>query len=219
MEIQRITLESLQLPEAAATLSLPTGNNSDIWAGSFTFERGHRYMVSAASGTGKSSLCDFLFGNRIDYRGHILFDGTDARTFGIERWCTLRREALAYMPQEPVLFRGLSVADNIEVKNRLTRRRSAAWINQALEALDVADKAAWPVERLSVGQRQRVAAVRALCQPFSFLLLDEPVSHLDAGRARSLAALVDATAAEEGASVIFTSVGAELPLAAIRLTL
>ena len=69
-----------------------------------------------------------------------------------------------------------------------------------------------PPPRLSLGQQQRVAFVRCLCQPFDFLLLDEPVSHLDAANGETLASLVVEEARRQGAGVLVTSVGNRLPL-------
>lgn len=213
--ISQITLDNVRLPQIADS---PL-RQSDVWGESFEFVKGNRYLIRAESGSGKSSLCDFLFGNRIDYQGSILIDGSDTRRFSPERWCELRRCSLAYMSQDARLFDDLTVAENIDIKNRLTRHRTTDWIIDALRSLDIEDKMMWPARRLSVGQRQRVAAVRALCQPFDFLLLDEPVSHLDMERAMALAALIDRTADGEGGAVIITSVGNDLPLKAKTVTL
>ena len=65
---------------------------------------------------------------------------------------------------------------------------------------------------MSFGQQQRVAAVRALVQPFDFLLADEPVSHLDDANAAVLADIMAEEAARRGAGLIVTSVGRQLPL-------
>ena len=59
---------------------------------------------------------------------------------------------------------------------------------------------------------QRVAILRALAQPFDFLILDEPVSHLDAANNRAAAELVAETALHLGAGVIVLSVGNRLEL-------
>ena len=49
--------------------------SSDIWLNDVVLERGKSYLIEAASGTGKSSLCSYLHGQRGDYRGVISFDG------------------------------------------------------------------------------------------------------------------------------------------------
>ena len=55
--------------------------------------------------------------------------------------------------------------------------------------------------------QQRVALIRCLCQPFSFLLLDEPVSHLDEQNNQIAASIIMEQARLQGASIIATSVG------------
>lgn len=180
---------------------------SQIWGGRVCLERGHTYIIEAASGTGKSSLCAYIYGARRDYEGSILFDGADTASFTIDRWQRLRREALAYVPQELDLFPELTAMQNIELKRRLTdftpRRRAEEWLG----ALGLADRRDFPAGRMSIGQQQRLALVRALCQPFSFLLLDEPVSHLDAANNAIVSEIVAEEARRQGAAVIATSVG------------
>ena len=139
------------------------------------------------------------------------------RGFSIERWCALRREALAYLPQEMRLFGELSVMDNIMVKNRLTSYRSESEVMGMLDRLELAHKAGEPAGRLSVGQQQRVAIVRALCQPFDFLLVDEPVSHLDVRNNATVASLIVEEATARQASVIVTSVGNKLAVNEYKL--
>lgn len=186
---------------------------SDIWLRpEVTFTAPHAYMIEAESGTGKSSLCAYIYGERTDYEGTILFDGTPAAALSVEQWCELRRTSFAYLPQEMRLFPELTVMDNILIKNRLTDYHSEAEILRMLEALEVSHKATSPAGLLSIGQQQRVATVRALCQPFSFILVDEPVSHLDARNNLTVARLIAAEASTRRAAIIATSVGNKLSL-------
>lgn len=187
-------------------------SESQIWLREVTLARPDYYMIEAESGTGKSSLCSYIYGSRGDYSGRILFDGTDIAGLSIDRWCKIRTRALAYLPQEMFLFPELTVTENIEIKNRLTGCKSRQWIADALERLEIAAKADVPAARLSVGQQQRVAIIRALCQPFDFLLIDEPVSHLDSRNNAIVAALIDDEARANSASVIATSVGNKIKL-------
>ena len=102
--------------------------------------------------------------------------------------------------------------ENIHIKNRLTGFKSVNEIRAMLESLAIDGKADEPVGRLSVGQQQRVALIRALCQPFSFILLDEPVSHLDATNNKVAASMVVAEARRQGAAIIATSVGNQIDI-------
>lgn len=185
---------------------------SQVWLEELTFERGHRYLVSAESGTGKSSMCAFIYGSRCDYEGTIAFDGRDVRGLAPEDWCRVRRDNIAYLPQDMRLFPELTVMENLQIKNRLTQTYTETQLMELLDALGIADKASELGGHLSIGQMQRVAIIRSLCQPMDFLLLDEPVSHLDQRNNRVVAQLIDNVARERGAAVIATSVGNHLSL-------
>lgn len=183
------------------------GAESEVWCRDITFERGKRYLVAAHSGTGKSSLCSYLYGYRNDYSGSIKFGSTDITSLNIAQWCEVRCRHLAYLPQEMRLFPELTAMENVELKNRLTGYRSKADITQMFERLGIPEKKDQLMAHLSIGQQQRVAIIRTLCQPFDFILLDEPVSHLDETNNRLAATLVAEEAARQGAGIIATSVG------------
>ena len=181
-----------------------------MWRRKLSLERGKLYCMNAASGTGKTSLCSFITGVRTDYVGRILFNDNDISHYTIDRWCELRRSHLAYLPQELDVFDELSAIDNVMLKNRLTDYRSEAEIRQMFERLEIDNRIDTPAGRMSVGQKQRMALIRALCQPFDFILLDEPVSHLDHYNNERCGEMVAEEAARLDAGVIFTSVGAQL---------
>ncbi|MDE5555159.1 MAG: ATP-binding cassette domain-containing protein [Muribaculaceae bacterium] len=185
---------------------------SQIWLNDFCFERGRHYMVEAASGSGKSSLCSFIYHNRDDYRGSIYYNDTDARKLNSAEVCDLRCRRIALLPQELRLFGELNAIDNIKLKNRLTGYMSERKIEEMFERLGIADRINHLASRLSIGQMQRVAIIRALCQPFDFILLDEPVSHLDEVNNKVVGQLIYDAAQNQGASIIITSVGNRLIL-------
>lgn len=185
---------------------------SDVWLCSRRFERPQQYIVEAASGTGKSSMCSFIYGNRHDYDGRILFDDTDIRSYTVDDWCELRRRHIALLPQEMRLFPELTARENILLKNRLTDYRSEEEIRQMLDRFEILHKYDTPARLLSIGQQQRVAIVRTLCQPFDFVLVDEPVSHLDAANNAIAADMIVEAAGAQQAAIIATSVGNQLLL-------
>lgn len=204
-----ITLQQV-LPDAFA--DDPVSRVSDVWGRDVTFRKGEYYLVEAASGTGKSSLCSYLYGSRNDYAGRILFGNEDCRSFSAAWWGDVRRRSLSLLFQDLRLFGELTVAENLGLKNELTAFKTPAQIDRLLEAAGIAGKKDTPAGKLSFGQQQRVAFVRCLCQPFDFILLDEPVSHLDAANGEMLAGLLLEEVQTQGAGVIVTSVGSRLGL-------
>ena len=188
------------------------GIHSDVWQQDIRLERGKRYLISAESGTGKSSMCSYISGYRQDYSGIITFDGTDIRTLTVAQWCEIRQRHIAYLPQDMRLFGELTAMENVELKNRLTGFKNQQEIKQLFEAMGIADKMDSLASKLSIGQQQRVAIIRTLCQPCDFIMLDEPVSHLDDENNRTVARLITDEATRQGAGVIATSVGNHLQM-------
>lgn len=196
---------------AGSERELPV-KDSQVWLRELDFTAPNSYLIEAESGTGKSSLCSYIYGNRHDYSGEILFDGENIRTFSISQWCELRTRAIALLPQEMRLFPELTVKENILIKNRLTDFKTGSEILEMLRRLEISEKTNQLVSRLSVGQQQRVAIVRALCQPFDFLILDEPVSHLDERNNTIVSSLIADEVKSQSASIIATSVGNKISL-------
>lgn len=197
------------LPRVFVSESIP---DSEIWRAGVTFRRGEVSLVEAASGGGKSSMCAYIYGARTDYEGRLLFNGSDAASLSIPEWQEIRRRHIAYLPQELSLFPELSAWDNIRLKNRLTGHVSDSRIEEWLDRLGISSRRDYPAGRMSIGQQQRVAVIRSICQPFDFILLDEPVSHLDEGNNRIAAEIILEEALRQGAGIISTSVGNHLLL-------
>ena len=178
---------------------------SDIYLQpSVVFEQGRKYMVCASSGHGKTSLLNFIYGinNSFDGNVYLTEDGERGTENGLEH---LRTKVLSFMFQDLALFPELTAMENVQLKNRLTGYKNDSEIVQMLDALLPEGKKNQPVATLSLGQRQRVAAVRALCQPFKFILMDEPFSHIDSENARRLAAIVMDEVQRQGAGLIVTA--------------
>lgn len=207
-KIESIELEGM-LPHVFVSESIPL---SDVWKKKVAFRRGSRYLVEAASGGGKSSMCAYIYGARIDYEGVLKFNGIDVSRLGINDWQRLRRNNIAYLPQELSLFPELTALQNIQLKNSLTNHVPEGRIEEWLHELGIDSRRDYPVGRMSIGQQQRVGIIRAICQPFDFILLDEPVSHLDEDNNRKAAKIIIEAADSQGAGIISTSVGNPLML-------
>ena len=206
--MQSITLSDV-LPRVFADRS---DIRSQVWRTDLRLESGKKYLIMAESGGGKSSLCAYIYGYRTDYEGTIRFDNRSIGELSIAEWCNVRRNDIAYLPQELRLFPELTALENVELKNRLSRHKTSEQIAEMFDRLGIADKLNSPVGKLSIGQQQRVAIIRTLCQPCSFFLLDEPVSHLDAANNSIVARMVTEEAERLGAGIIATSVGNDLDI-------
>lgn len=185
---------------------------SDIWNAKPVFERGKIYLVLADSGKGKSTFCSYILGYRNDYEGTILFDNDDTKKFSVARWSEIRRGVVSHLFQELRLFPELTAMENVEIKNTLTHHTSAEQIHSWFRQLGIDDKVNVKAGIMSFGQQQRVAMMRALVQPFDFLLVDEPISHLDDTNSSIMASIMMEEAKRQNACVIVTSIGKHMDL-------
>ena len=186
--------------------------NSEVWNTDTTFEKGHLYLIEADSGKGKSTFCSYIVGYRHDYSGQVLFDAQDTTGFKVSEWVNIRKHHISHLFQELRLFPELTAFENVQIKNKLTNFKSENQIKTWFEALGIAEKLDVKVGLLSFGQQQRVAMIRALVQPFDFLLVDEPISHLDDKNSEIMGKIMLDEAQAQGAGVIVTSIGKHMNL-------
>ena len=203
-----ITLENV-VPHVFAER---TDLKSEVWKQSVRFEKGRTYLVEAMSGTGKSTLCSYILGYRHDFTGSLRFDADEVRQLGIAQWAEIRQRHVSHLFQELRLFPELTALQNVEIKNNLTHYKTREEIEHWFDRLGIADKLHSKVGVMSFGQQQRVAMIRALVQPFDFLLADEPISHLDDTNSAIMADIMMAEARRQGAGVIVTSIGKHMHL-------
>lgn len=186
-------------------------DNSEIWATDLVFEASKKYLISAASGKGKSTLLHILYGLRTDYTGTVNIQQKEVRQFSLEDWAILRQQRLSIVFQNLRLFPTLSGLDNILLKSRLTATSSLEEQKTRIESmatrLGVASILQQPCGTMSYGQQQRIAIIRALQQPFDFLLLDEPFSHLDEDNIKIASTLIQAELSAQKAGLVLVSLG------------
>ena len=185
---------------------------SDIWNTEAVFQKGHLYLVEADSGKGKSTFCSYVVGYRRDYSGHVMFDETDTMSFTVKDWVNVRQRHISHLFQELRLFPELTALENVEIKNAITGFKSREEIIEWFDMLGIGDKLNAKIGRMSFGQQQRVAMIRALVQPFDFILVDEPISHLDDTNSDIMAKIMMTEAKAQGAGVIVTSIGKRMNL-------
>lgn len=186
--------------------------DSEIWQQDVVFEKGRLYLVEADSGKGKSTFCSYIQGYRNDFSGQLLFDDVDVKSLKVNDWVNIRERHISLLFQELRLFPELTAMENVEIKNKLTGFKSRAQIDEWFDMLGIGDKRDAKVGRMSFGQQQRVAMIRALVQPFDFILADEPISHLDDSNSAIMGKILMDEARMQGAGVIITSIGKHMNL-------
>jgi len=181
-------------------------NSSGIWeAGSVVFEQGKSYLVEAPSGRGKTSLLSIIYGLRSDYRGEVFLDGTELSGFSGKEWSVIRKKRLSFIFQGLELFDELTAFDNIQLKNSITLQKSPEEIQEMAAKLGIGQFLHKKCGILSFGQQQRIAIIRALCQPFEVLLADECFSHMDRKNSMTAFGLIREECQVRNAGLILTS--------------
>jgi ABC-type lipoprotein export system ATPase subunit len=179
--------------------------DTDVWQKDLKIESSSSNLFYAPSGKGKTTLLSMLYGMRKDYSGTILIDQSDIRDFALKQWAELRCTKLSFVFQGLRLFKELSAFENIELKNSISGFKSEKEIMALAERLDIAPFMQQKAGTMSFGQQQRVAILRALCQPFEFILLDEPFSHLDEVSAAKAFDVIAEECRAQGAGFCMTS--------------
>jgi len=167
------------------------------------FEKGKKYLIKANSGHGKTSILNFIYGNNTNFNGRISYNGVFRKDV-----FDLRKSNISYVFQDFKLFPSLTVFENIQLKNTLTNHKTVKEIEGLIEEVLLGHKKDSLVSKLSLGQKQRVAILRALCQPFEYLLLDEPFSHLDKKNIEIVTNIIVQEVDKQNSSLIMTSLDA-----------
>jgi ABC-type lipoprotein export system ATPase subunit len=189
-----LRLQNLRIPY------LPAGP-SGVWGTVCDIPEGALIHLRARSGQGKSTLIHTLYGLQKEYSGDALWNDRPLRRFTPEEISQWRQNQTGIVFQDLRLFPQLSVADNLELKRQLTGFGSRKDADQMAERLGIGHLMQRSAGTLSYGERQRVAIIRALLQPFSLLLLDEPFSHLDEANIALAAALIAEGVQQRGATL------------------
>ncbi len=176
--------------------------NSQLWDQSLSFTKGEKIHIIAPSGSGKTVLIHFLYGLRKDYTGKILFDENDISNFNAANFSGCRQQFISIIFQDLRLFINQTVRQNLEIKRLLLPYHAESRIVTMAKRLGIENKLDKLCSTCSYGEQQRIAVIRALQQPFEFLLLDEPFSHLDENNRHIAMELIEEEAAERKAAII-----------------
>lgn len=180
--------------------------SSDVWNSNITFRQGRFIKIKAPSGTGKTTLIHYLYHIRYDYTGSVSFNGKNWSDYNAEELSGIRQQQVSVVFQDLRLFDQLTAWENIELKRVMMPQpyHSREKIQEMAEQLRVTHVLKQSAKTLSYGERQRIAIIRALMQPFAWLMMDEPFSHLDDANASRAAALIAAECKARNAGFILT---------------
>jgi ABC-type lipoprotein export system ATPase subunit len=198
-----ITLENV-MPVPLASIK---HGDSSIWGNTVELIAGRKILLNASSGKGKSTFTATTIGIRNDYSGTIRYGNDDIRTFSPDDWSRIRQEKVSVIYQDLQLFPSLSVRDNLLIKNSLSDTYTEQELLNLLDELGILDKWHQRCGLLSMGQQQRVAIIRALAQPYEWLIMDEPFSHLDIDNATKCLKLIHNRTVEQNAGFVLTTLG------------
>jgi iron(III) transport system ATP-binding protein len=158
-------------------IALSFGSTAVLKDITLTIQPGEFFALLGPSGSGKSTLLRLIAGFNQHQRGELLIDGKDVT--GTQPW--LRNVGMVF--QNYALWPHMTVAQNVAFgleARKLPNAEIRSKVASALELVDMGELANRRPGQLSGGQQQRVAIARTLAIEPQVLLLDEPLSNLDA---------------------------------------
>jgi putative ABC transport system ATP-binding protein len=173
--------------------------------------------VIGPSGSGKSSLMYLLSGLKRPTRGRVHFEDLDYGSLTPSGLMRLRRARFGFVFQQHFLINYLSVLENVMVGATIRDWDSERWARDLLVRVGLEDKIGQRPYQLSIGQRQRVAVVRALVHRPSIVFADEPTAALDQATGRQVVDLLADYRRESGRSVVVVTHDPDMLLGADRI--
>lgn len=178
--------------------------------------------ILGPSGAGKSTLLRIIGLLDRPSKGEVVVFGRNLAEMSDDEATRIRLERIGFIFQSINLIPHITIRENIEVPMYLRGVRGAERRAKALELLDrfglrhLADR--YPHE-VSLGEQQRVAAMRALANGPSMIIADEPVAHLDEENAQLLFGLLKTLNREDSVSVVMATTSEEEARVANRVYL
>lgn len=184
-------------------------DDDSIWGNTVALKASNHILLNASSGKGKSTFTTTVVGLRTDYSGTISYDGRAITSLSSDEWVNMRQTKISTVFQDLQLFNNLTVQENLLLKNGLTNFKTEQEIKALVTAMQLEHKWNDACGILSMGQQQRIAIVRALCQPFSWLIMDEPFSHLDEANSKNCMDIIAGECVAQNAGFVLTSLDAD----------
>jgi iron(III) transport system ATP-binding protein len=172
------------MPELVVTnLKKQFGDNTVLHDNSFTIKDGEFFTLLGPSGCGKSTTLNCIAGLERPTSGSITVGGTTFVDTDKRVFLQPEERNLGMVFQSYALWPHMTIAKNLAMPlniRKVSKDKQKTMIHEALDKVGLADLAGRYPHQLSGGQQQRVALARALVYSPTMLLLDEPLSNLDA---------------------------------------
>jgi len=184
---------------------------------SINVRRGEYVAIMGPSGSGKSTLLNLLGALDRPSAGEIYFDGQPLSKIG--RLDRLRAQKFGFVFQSFHLLPILTAVENVQVPMFEGTLSASARVRKAKELLDLVGmgyRAGHMPQKLSVGERQRVAIARSLANDPMVLLADEPTGNLDSVAAEGIFQLFAHLHQEQGMTIVLITHDEEFGLRAQR---
>ena len=166
------TLRTIDLTKSYSGRTVVRGVNLEVASGEVV-------GLLGPNGAGKTTTFYMTVGLTVPDAGRVILDGEDVTD---DPMYVRARKGIGYLPQEPSIFRGLTVEQNILASLEtltLTRAERQDRLRELLSELNLTPLAKAPAYTLSGGERRRAEITRALVVSPRFILLDEPFAGID----------------------------------------
>lgn len=174
---------------------------------SISIEEGEFVAVMGPSGCGKSTLLNIVGMIDTPTSGEYIFDGRDISDKAEEQLVDIRKNSVGFVFQSFNLIDDLTVFENVELPllyNNMPRKERKVHVREALELVDLNNRAKHKPNQLSGGQQQRVAIARAVvCDP-KLILADEPTGNLDTKNGEDVMHMLSVLK-DEGATILMVT--------------
>lgn len=156
---------------------------------SLAVEKGEFVALAGPSGSGKTTLLNLIGSLDVPDEGEVFFNQQDLSELNDGQKADLRLQQIGFVFQAYNLIPVLTAAENIDyilLLQKVEKSLRTQKVNDILQEVELADKAANRPDEMSGGQQQRVAVARAIVTDPQVVLADEPTANLDSTTGRKL---------------------------------
>jgi lipoprotein-releasing system ATP-binding protein len=185
-----------------------------------SIEKGEIVAIIGKSGAGKTTLLQLIGTLDRPTNGQVLIDGTDVFTLNDTQLAAFRNKHIGFIFQFNQLLPEFTALENVCIPAMIAREKESdykARAKQLLTDVGLADRMEHKPNELSGGEKQRVAAARALMMQPSIILADEPTGSLDEKNKRELSELLLHLREQYGQTILLVTHDKDLATMADRV--